>query len=167
MKTLLLCFLLMFNAIVNLFFNFYPVSKSFCRITKEIHSSPPRKSFNYLKTRKSFNCLKTVQQNILIARMNFHCLLLILSFIKMSHCTKFFSFNDMYGNESWLFLLNPIFYKNQLLVAWWYVWKAKRTQRVNQPKIFVIFINHYIQKIRNPWETTEFVTYCHIINMIL
>ena len=111
MKTLLLCFLLMFNAIVNLFFNFYPVSKSFCRITKEIHSSPPR---------KSFNCLKTLQQNILIARMNFHCLLLILSFIKMSHCTKYFSFNDMYGNESWLFLLNPRFYKNQLLVAWRY-----------------------------------------------
>ena len=46
MKTLLLCFLLMFNAIVNLFFNFYQISKSFCRITKEIHSSPPRKSFN-------------------------------------------------------------------------------------------------------------------------
>ena len=100
MKTLLLCFLLMFNAIVNLFFNFYPVSKSFCRITKEIHSSPPR---------KSFNCLKTVQQNILIAGM------------------KYFSFNDRYGNESWLFLLNLSFYKSQLLVAWRYVWKAKRT----------------------------------------
>ena len=35
----------------------------------------------------------------------------------MSHCTKYFIFSDMYGNESWLFLLNPIFYKNQLLVA--------------------------------------------------
>ena len=35
----------------------------------------------------------------------------------MSHCTKYFSFSDMYGNESGLFLLNPSFYKNQLLVA--------------------------------------------------
>ena len=35
----------------------------------------------------------------------------------MSHYTKYFSFSDMYGNESWLFLLNPSFYKNQLLVA--------------------------------------------------
>ena len=101
METILLCLLLMFNAIVNFFFIFYLISKCFCLITKEIHSSPPM---------KSFDCLKTVQQNILIARMNFHCFLLILSFIKMSHCTKYFSFNDMYGNESWLFLLNPSFY---------------------------------------------------------
>ena len=35
----------------------------------------------------------------------------------MSHCTKYFSFSGMYGNESWLFLLNPSFYKKQLLVA--------------------------------------------------
>ena len=34
----------------------------------------------------------------------------------MIHCTKYFRFSDMYGNQPWLFLLNPSFYKNQLLV---------------------------------------------------
>ena len=35
----------------------------------------------------------------------------------MSHCTKYFIFSNIYGNECLLFLLKPSFYKNHLLVA--------------------------------------------------
>ena len=149
----------MFNAVVNLFFNFYQISKCFCGITYQIYSSPPR---------KYFNCLKMVQQNILIAPMNFHYFVFNLKFYKNEPLyTRILALVICMGINLGCFCLTRAFIKISYLQLWWYVWKAKRTQRVNWPKIFVIFINHYIQKIRNPWETTEFVTYCHIINMIL